>query len=102
MSPWFMSKGRMTSFHGNPYWVPPEPINIIIGSQSDDVIGQPIFFAFFDEISYLFPDAGIIKGINVEITGVTKGMKIRHDLQCIKDLEIVDSNKQGSNKIIFY
>ena len=45
---------------------------------------------------------GIIKGINVEITGVTKGMKIRHDLQCIKDLEIVDSNKQGSNKIIFY
>lgn len=45
---------------------------------------------------------GIIKGINVEITGVTNGMKIRHDLQCIKDLEIVDSNKQGSNKIIFY
>ena len=53
MSPWFMNKGRMTSFHGNPYWVPPEPINIIIGSQSDDVIGQPIFFAFFDEISFI-------------------------------------------------
>ena len=53
MSPWFMSKGRMTSFHGNPYWVPPEPINIIIGSQSDDVIGQPIYFAFFDEISFI-------------------------------------------------
>lgn len=53
MSPWFMSKGRMTSFHGNPYWVPPEPIKIIIGSQSDDVIGQPIFFAFFDEISFI-------------------------------------------------
>lgn len=53
MSPWFMNKGRMTSFHGNPYWVPPEPISIIIGSQSDDVIGQPIFFAFFDEISFI-------------------------------------------------
>lgn len=53
MSPWFMNKGRMTTFHGNPYWVPPEPIKIIIGSQSDDVIGQPIYFAFFDEISFI-------------------------------------------------
>ena len=53
MSPWFINKGRMTTFHGNPYWVPPEPIQIIIGSQSDDVIGQPIFFAFFDEISFI-------------------------------------------------
>jgi hypothetical protein len=53
MSPWFMNKGRMTTLHGNPYWVPPEPINIIIGSQSDDVIGQPIYFAFFDEISFI-------------------------------------------------
>ena len=53
MSPWFVNKGRMTTLHGNPYWVPPEPINIIIGSQADDVIGQPIFFAFFDEISFI-------------------------------------------------
>ena len=53
MSPWFMNKGRMTTLHGNPYWVPPEPIQIIIGSQSDDVIGQPIYFAFFDEISFI-------------------------------------------------
>lgn len=53
MSPWFMNKGRMTSFHGNSYWVPPEPIQIIIGSQSDDVIGQPIYFSFFDEISFI-------------------------------------------------
>ena len=53
MSTWFMNKGRMTTLHGNPYWVPPEPINIIIGSQSDDVIGQPIYFAFFDEISFI-------------------------------------------------
>lgn len=53
MSPWFMSKGRMTTLHGKPYWIPPEPIQIIIGSQSDDVIGLPIFFAFFDEISFI-------------------------------------------------
>lgn len=53
MSPWFMSKGRMTQRNNKQYWVPPEPLEIIIGSQSDDVIGRPIFFAFFDEISFL-------------------------------------------------
>ena len=53
MSPWFMSKGSMTQYKNNPYWVPPEPIKIIIGSQADDVIGQPIYFAFFDEISFI-------------------------------------------------
>ena len=53
LSPWFTEKGKMTSFHGNPYWVPPEPINIIIGSQADDVIGQPIYFCFADEISFI-------------------------------------------------
>ena len=53
MSPWFMQRGSMTSYEGNPFWVPPEPVTIIIGSQSDDIIGQPIFFAFFDEISFI-------------------------------------------------
>lgn len=53
MSPWFMSKGTMTTYKNSPYWVPPDPIKIIIGSQSDDVIGLPIFFAFFDEISFV-------------------------------------------------
>lgn len=52
-SPWFMSKGMMTKRNNQPYWNPPEPIEIIIGSQSDDVIGRPIYFAFFDEISFL-------------------------------------------------
>ena len=59
MSPWFMNKGRMTSFHGNPYWVPPEPIQIIIGSQSDDVIGQPIFFCL-DGDTLIVTDKGEI------------------------------------------
>lgn len=53
MSPWFMSKGTMTTYKNTPYWVPPDPIKIIIGSQSDDVVGLPIFFAFFDEISFI-------------------------------------------------
>ena len=53
MSPWFMSRGRMTSFEGNPYWIPPDPIEIVIGSQSSDVVGKPVFYAFFDEISFI-------------------------------------------------
>lgn len=53
LSPWFMERGRMTTLDGNPYWVPPEPVEIVIGSQSDDVIGLPVFFAFFDEISFI-------------------------------------------------
>ena len=53
LSPWFMTKGTMTTLDNNPYWIPPDPVNIIIGSQADDVIGQPIYFAFFDEISFI-------------------------------------------------
>lgn len=53
LSPWFMARGSMTQFENQPYWNPPEPIQIIIGSQSDDVIGMPIFSAFFDEISFV-------------------------------------------------
>ncbi len=53
LSPWFMSKGTITQRDNQPYWNPPDPVRIIIGSQSDDVIGQPIFFAFFDEISFI-------------------------------------------------
>lgn len=52
-SPWFMSKGRMTTYKNEPYWVPPEPIDVIIGSQASHVIGQPIFWALFDEISFI-------------------------------------------------
>lgn len=53
MSPWFMERGTITSYKNNPYWNPPDPIAFIIGSQADDVIGQPIYFAFFDEISFI-------------------------------------------------
>lgn len=53
MSPWFMSKGSMTQKDNQPYWVPPEPLSLVVGSQSDDLVGKPIFFAFFDEISFI-------------------------------------------------
>lgn len=53
MSPWFMARGRMTQKDNAPYWVPPDPVSIVIGSQADDVIGQPVYYAFFDEISFI-------------------------------------------------
>lgn len=53
MSPWFMSRGKMTRKNNRDYWVPPEPISIVIGSQSDDLIGLPVIFSMFDEISFI-------------------------------------------------
>lgn len=59
MSPWFMSRGTMTG-RTDMVWNPPEFINIIIGSQASDVIGQAVYYAFFDEISF-------IKNMDVEV-----------------------------------
>lgn len=53
MSPWFMERGTLTQRDNEPYWNPPEYIDIIIGSQASHVIGQPIYGAFFDEISFI-------------------------------------------------
>lgn len=52
MSPWFLEKGIMTG-QKKDYWNPPEHIQIVIGSQPSSVIGLPIFFSFFDEISFI-------------------------------------------------
>lgn len=52
LSPWFQAHGTMTG-RENIYWQPPEYIQIIVGSQSSHVLGLPIFFAFFDEISFI-------------------------------------------------
>ena len=51
-SPWFLTRGTITGMKQK-VWNPPDFIKIIIGSQSSDVIGQAIFFAFFDEISFI-------------------------------------------------
>ena len=52
MSPWFMSKGDISG-KKELVWNPPDFINIIIGSQPRHVIGQAVYFAFFDEISFI-------------------------------------------------
>lgn len=52
LSPWFLSHGTLSG-KTNIVWTPPEYIEIILGSQSAHVIGRPIFFAFFDEISFI-------------------------------------------------
>lgn len=56
-SPWFMNHGTLEG-RTRKIWVPQkyndrEIIDIKIGSQPDDVIGLPIYFAFFDEISFI-------------------------------------------------
>lgn len=52
MSPWFMQRGTLSG-RDEVVWNPPDYINIIIGSQPRHVIGQPILFGFFDEISFI-------------------------------------------------
>lgn len=51
-SPWFMERGTLSG-KKELIWNPPSFINIIIGSQPRHVIGQAIYYAFFDEISFI-------------------------------------------------
>lgn len=56
-SPWFLAHGELEG-RSKKVWVPKkyngqEVIDIKIGSQADDLIGLPIYFAFFDEISFI-------------------------------------------------
>ena len=82
LSPWFMKRGRMTTLEGEDYWVPPEPIQIIIGSQADDVIGQPIYFCLDGET--------MIK--------TTKGLE-RLDTLVDKDIQVVSIDDNGKEVI---
>lgn len=52
LSPWFMERGTVSG-RDQVVWNPPSFINIIVGSQPRHVIGQPVYFAFFDEISFI-------------------------------------------------
>lgn len=56
-SPWFLAHGELEG-RTKKVWVPKKfndqvAIDIKIGSQADDLIGLPIYFAFFDEISFM-------------------------------------------------
>ena len=81
-SPWFMNKGKMTQRNNNPYWNPPDPLELIIGSQSDDVIGRPIFFCLDGET--------MIK--------TTEGLK-RLDTLVDKDIQVISIDEQGEEVI---
>ena len=52
-SPWFMQRGYLTG-RTTKIWQPNDDymIDIKIGSQSDDSIGLPVRFCFFDEVSF--------------------------------------------------
>lgn len=60
-SPWFLAHGTLEG-RTKKVWVPrkyvnengeeQEAIDIKIGSQADDLIGLPIYYAFFDEVSF--------------------------------------------------
>lgn len=52
VSPWFLERGTLTG-RDEVIWNPPEYIDVIIGSQPRHVIGQAIYAAFFDEISFI-------------------------------------------------
>lgn len=53
-SKWFLDRGYVTG-RTTKIWQPNDEYNIDIkiGSQADDLIGLPILFAFFDEISFM-------------------------------------------------
>ena len=79
MSPWFLARGTMTQFENQPYWNPPDYIDIIVGSQPSHVIGKPILAAFFDEISFIRnKDVEIQKQVAIDmIDTAIGGMKTR-------------------------
>lgn len=84
-SPWFMSKGTITQKDNQPYWNPPDPLEIIIGSQSDDVIGRPIFFCLDGDT--------LIK--------TTNGIE-RLDTLVNKDIQVVSIDEHGKEVISEY
>ena len=53
MSPYFKYHFTEVGRGNNKKLIPPDFIEIRIGSQASDVIGLPIYFAFFDEISFI-------------------------------------------------
>lgn len=82
MSPWFMSRGTITG-KVNIVWNPPDFIDIIIGSQPRHVIGQPVLFAFFDEVSFI-PNQDIEKQKNKALDIIDTaigGMKTRFNIR---------------------
>ena len=51
LSPWFKNHGVISP--RSHLWEPEFPCAVLLGSQSSDLIGLPIYFGFFDEISFV-------------------------------------------------
>ena len=84
-SPWFLSHGKLTG-RDNIMWEPPDPIHIIIGSQSSHVIGQPIF-ACLDGDTMVLTDSGYIKiadmvGNKYRVASVSDDGNITYSEEC--------------------
>lgn len=82
-SPWFMNHGYLEG-RKDKIWKPKKfndqiAVDIKIGSQSSDVIGLPIFFVFFDEISFVRnKDVDKQKAIAIDMVDTALGgMKTR-------------------------
>ena len=103
LSPWFMQRGQMTRLNNMPYWVPPKPIEIIIGSQASHVIGRAIYFCFFDEISFI-KNMDIDKQKQIAINMVDTalgGMKTRYIYQGKNPtLMILESSKRSEKSFL--
>ena len=84
-STWFLSHGKLTG-RDNIMWEPPDPIHIIIGSQSSHVIGQPIF-ACLDGDTMVLTDGGYIKiadmvGNKYKVASVSDDGNITYSEEC--------------------
>lgn len=51
-SSWFLERGTISKKEV-PEWKPPEGIELIYGSQSRHIIGRAVYWAFFDEVSFI-------------------------------------------------
>lgn len=58
--------------------------------------------AYFIGVKYnLVYEVGMIKGIELHISKCTKGLKLKSNIACIKNLVISDNNSQTVNKVLF-
>ena len=51
-SEWFLQHGTLNK-SDTPEWIPSKGIELICGSQSRHIIGRAVYWAFFDEISFM-------------------------------------------------
>lgn len=106
-SPWFLAHGELEG-RTKKIWVPRKyngqvAIDIKIGSQADDLIGLPIYFAFFDEVSFQRnQDVDKQKQkANDMIDTAIGGMKTRYVHQGVNPtLLVLASSKRGDKSFL--